>query len=226
VCWGDAEGVGRKIKIKNCDMKLISLFLLMAIILSGCKRYSLLSLGDNKRHQIIAFQPFNNYNEENLKNAAASISLFYNKRVIIFKPQNLPEHYFDTIVHQYNADSLLLFLSKLRNESIIEVIGLTHQPIFTLKEHKISPYYDENIFGIGYYPGNAAVISDYKFSTPDTIIFNRRLKNVIIHEVGHNLGLAHCLNDKCIMSEKNGNIVTLDISGDDYCSKCRKVLTK
>lgn len=85
MCGGNEEGVGRKIKIKNCDMKLISLFLLMAIILSGCKRYSLLSLGDNKRHQIIAFQPFNNYNEENLKNAAASISLFYNKRVIILK---------------------------------------------------------------------------------------------------------------------------------------------
>ncbi len=205
-------------------MKPIVLFLLITIIVSGCKRYPGLSLNNDKQNQIIAFQPFNNYNEEKLKYAAASISLFYSKRVIILQPQSLPENYFDTVVHQYNADSILFFLSKLRNDSIIEVIGLTSQPLFTLKEHKISSYYDQNILGIGYHPGNAAVISDYRFNTLDTAIFNRRLKNVIIHEVGHNLGLQHCPNDKCIMSEKNGNSATLDNSGDDYCLQCRIVL--
>jgi hypothetical protein len=44
-------------------------------------------------------------------------------------------------------------------------------------------FYDEDIFGMGYLPGNFCVVPDAKFRTNDTVIFYHRLRNVIIHEI-------------------------------------------
>jgi archaemetzincin len=95
-----------------------------------------------------------------------------------------------------------------------------------VKENKHGPHYDENLFGMGFLPGNSCVISDNRFWINDTSIFNYRLRNVIIHEIGHNAGLAHCPDSKCIMSEMNGDISTLDKGGNDYCKKCKRKLNR
>ncbi len=60
-------------------------------------------------------------------------------------------------------------------------------------------------------------------STDKELLANR-LRKVIIHEVGHNLGLLHCSDDSCLMSELNGNIATLNKKGGDYCINCRRKL--
>jgi archaemetzincin len=185
----------------------------------------MLSLNSNKQKQIIAFQPLGDYNGQEIDSVVKEISRFYNKQVIVLKPIEIPKTFFNRVVNQYSADSILNLLSRLQNDTLIEIVGLTHKPIFTIKEGKPVPYYDEKIFGLGYQPGYSCVVSDFKFSTPYITIFNHRLKTVIIHEIGHNLGLGHCENDKCIMSKNNGSVTNLDYySGKDYCAKCRTTL--
>ena len=53
-----------------------------------------------------------------------------------------------------------------------------------------SKYEDWGIFGLGYRPGNAAMVSTFRLRKPGLTI--ERLQKVVTHEIGHNLGLKHC----------------------------------
>lgn len=203
---------------------VLLIFTTLVILLSNCKKSSILSLSDTKRNQIIAFVPFDDYNVLEITSVINEVSHFYNKKVIILNPVDIPVNFFNPAIQQYSADSLIMLLSKFRNDTIIEIIGLTHKPVFTTKQAKPMDYFAETIFGMAYQPGNSCIVSDFKFRTTDIKIYNQRLRNVIIHETGHNLGLSHCKDGKCIMSENNGDIKILDKSENNYCRKCRKIL--
>jgi len=203
-------------------MKIALVFISLGLF-DACTPSPYLSLKNNTQKQIIALQPFDNYDASILTDLAFDIRDLYNRPTIILKPIAIPYHFYDTVLRQYSADSLIMFLSALRNDTIAEVIGFTRDPIFTMKQNGSIPYHDENIFGLGHQPGNVCVVSDSKFCSTYRSLCYRRLRKVTIHEIGHNLGLSHCPDEKCIMSEKNGNTITLDKNGDDYCQKCRNI---
>ncbi|MFZ0454627.1 MAG: archaemetzincin family Zn-dependent metalloprotease [Ignavibacteriaceae bacterium] len=50
------------------------------------------------------------------------------------------------------------------------------------------------------------------------LLFERALKE-ILHELGHNFGLKHCLNWDCVM-HASLSIEEVDIKGDKYCKIC------
>ena len=204
-------------------LKIILSFISLGLLVA-CSPSPSLSLKNHKQKQIIALQPFNNYDTLMLIDLAFDIRDFYNKQTIILKPIKIPERFFDNKIHQWSADSLIMLLSKLRNDTITEVVGFTNDAIFTIKKKDRVSYYDENIFGMGHQPGNVCVVSDWKFGSTYRTLSYLRLRKVTIHEIGHNLGLSHCNNEKCIMSEKNGNTVNLDKSESDYCQKCKNIL--
>ena len=110
-------------------------------------------------------------------------------------------------------------------------MGVTHTNIYTLKKCTIPLdkkgyvfYQPYTIFGIGYIGGNTSVVSDYRLQSVDEGLFENRLKKIILHELGHNLGLSHCPVDSCLMSETNGDIVKLNKTGGNFCKKCRHKL--
>src|SRR6187402_3387292 len=129
-------------------MKII-LSLLSLVLLVTCRQSPYLSL-KSKQKQIIAFQPFNNYDTLLLTDLSFDIRDFYNKQTIILNPIKIPESFYDNKIYQWSADSLIMLLSKLRNDTISEVVGFTNDPIFTIKKNDRGFYYDENIFGMGH----------------------------------------------------------------------------
>ncbi len=50
------------------------------------------------------------------------------------------------------------------------------------------------------------------------ILFSRTLKE-IYHELGHNLGLVHCLSWDCVMHTST-SVEEIDIKGGFYCNDC------
>lgn len=69
--------------------------------------------------------------------------------------------------------------------------------------------------GIG---GQQAVVSFHRLAGKDS-----RLKNVIVHEVGHLLGLRHCTgpaDNRCVMRDAEGSGANVDRTGLAFCESC------
>ncbi len=200
---------------------VIAILFLFAI---GCNKDDLLTINSVK-HQIIALQPLDDFDEQHLSALQEILSDYFQKQVIILSSVSVPVSFLNREINQYSADSLIIMLSTLKNDSIIEVIGITHHKLYTMKYNDSIEeyYYDEGIFGCGFEPGNACVVSDHKFKTTNEKLYNRRMKNTILHEVGHNMGLSHC-NAECVMSTRYGYFSVLNSNDGDYCIDCRKKL--
>jgi len=195
----------------------IGVFLLpLNMCITSCRTFPLLDLTGKDDGQVIALQPFTGYDTTGMYLLQTAIGQFYNRKVVVLAPIKLQPSWFVPVTEAYCADSIIASLSKLRKGKMVEVIGLTSSIIFTEKHYKEKPYFDNRIIGLGYQPGTACIISDYRIHSFYADITRQRLRRAVIHEVGHNMGLPHCHNEECVMNVKN--------LGDDYCKECRKQL--
>lgn len=60
----------------------------------------------------------------------------------------------------------------------------------------------------------------YSGMSNDNLLFERTIKE-ILHEIGHNFGLRHCVDWDCVMHSSQG-IEEVDIKGSSYCRSCVK----
>jgi len=211
-------------------MRIILFIFLMAMI--GCRKEAVLSIKHSNENKTIALQPLNGYSETELSFLQKELSSFFNASVVILPSIPIPSSYRvpGTIEgYSYSADSIIQFLLKNRKGFFNEVIGLTHEELFTIKKSTIPNTssvfsFFQMVRGLGYISENACVISDHSFMSTDTTILHKRLRKVVLHEVGHNLGLEHCPVDNCLMSEKNSDNTMLDKGTGDYCEGCKRKL--
>lgn len=180
----------------------------------------------------IAIQPIRPFDGTEIPLLAHALQAYFQHPVIVLPPITLPRSYTDYRKgERYSADSIINHLTGSANDTITQVVGFTHEDIFTTKRdpsgHVLYPAETNNvwgIFGLGYRSGKASVVSDYRLHCSDVDKYYFRLRTVLFHEIGHNLGLAHCPNPGCIMNDVDGSISTIDSSGLDYCSDCRRRL--
>ncbi len=85
------------------------------------------------------------------------------------------------------------------------------------------------IFGQSQFEGKVSLISLYRlkqdfYSLPsnDNLLMERAGKESL-HELGHNFGLAHCDNPKCVMHFSN-NTIKIDRKEKNFCRSCKKYL--
>lgn len=178
----------------------------------------------------IGLQPIGHYDAQQMRFVQQQVQEFFHKRVVILQEMQMPAAWLDRSKgERYSADSIIKFLHTRANDSLTNIVGLTHKDIFTSRKDENGrlkkPYWKYavwGIFGLGYQPGRSCVISDLRLKTTDTARFNHRLRTVVIHELGHNMGRSHCRNSRCIMNDANEKIQTIDNSGDEFCADCSK----
>ena len=141
------------------------------------------------------------------------VSRFY--KVLTYKDvvQKLPKTAYYAPRNRYRAGVLLENL-KLKKDTFYKVIGFTDKDISTTK----GAIYDHGIFGMGYCPGESAVVSSYR--TGQRL---DRLTHILLHEVGHTYGLPHCSTSGCFMEDAKGKMVH---PNEKLCINCQIKLKK
>jgi len=182
--------------------------------------------------KVVAIQLYEGFSIAKANNLAKLIRSFYQVNTILLPEKELPKTAFINIKSpRYRADSIIKIQHRIRSESFDYIVGLTTKDISITKldeNKKIkSPnwkYNDFGVLGLGYCPGNSCVISSFRLKNTNKELEYSRLKKVVIHEFGHNLGLQHCLNNQCVMTSAAEKISTIDKEKMELCKKCKKRL--
>lgn len=210
-------------------MKTISQYfffgLIPVLLLTTCRHQTTLPAVEKKSNKpVVALLPYKNFDTSLLNFIRTEITGFYiNCDVIELPEKKLPAFAYYKARNRFKADSLLRYQRNLNIAGTVSVVGLTASDISTAK----STNPDWGVFGLGYCPGKAAVVSTYRLkrSSKTTEQFKNRLSKVILHELGHNFGLPHCKNDKaCLMNDAVGQIKQVDRERKWLCDSCRKLL--
>jgi archaemetzincin len=125
---------------------------------------------------------------------------------------------------RWRAEKLLHFLERFASPGT-RVLGITDAPISTTK----GKVHDWGIAGLGTLDGKSAVLTSHLFRRfkrrPKT--YRKFVDNLVLHEVGHMLGVDHCGDERCIMADAKGNAVRAALrSTNRFCASCRARLQR
>ena len=139
--------------------------------------------------------------------------------VITLSPFALPPAAFYPPRRRYRAERLLNFLRPQMRAPATRILGVTEVDISTTA-HGVT---DWGLLGYGDIAGAACVISTFRcrMHTPSEAQTHFRMVTTCIHEVGHTLGLEHCPDTSCLMTDARGSVLTVDRTTGHMCDRCR-----
>lgn len=206
--------------------KISNLILLTLLIsLSSCNQKI-------SKETVVGIQSYKGFSASKTDTIAKTIATYYNVRTVVLPVKELPKSAFTNYkAPRYRADSLIKIQNRLLADTLSYVLGLTDRDICITKYEKdgsikkpINKYTDFGIMGLAYCPGKSGVVSTFRLQHIDSKTHFSRLKKVAVHEFGHNLGLPHCSNKKCVMTDAVESIATIDKANLDLCEKCKERL--
>lgn len=178
---------------------------------------------------VVGIQTYSGFPKNKTRMIANTLDSFYNVRTVILPEIKL---FSEAFVHikspRYRADSIIYIQKRNLPDSLDFIIGLTEKDISTTKKDKkgkvltpVFKYQDWGVMGLGFCPGKSCVVSTFRLKHKDSEIHLKRLKKVAVHEFGHNLGLPHCPDKNCVMTDAVESIQTIDNAQLALCQKCQ-----
>lgn len=139
--------------------------------------------------------------------------------VRIVRPWFDPEEFFDPSRGQYHSTRLLERLLAAPPDGASRILGITSVDLFI----PVLTF----VFGEAQLDGTAAVVSTHRLAPEvyglprDPELLAARIEKEAIHEVGHTLGLIHCLDGACVMHAST-YVEEIDLKGATFCAACRR----
>jgi archaemetzincin len=146
---------------------------------------------------------------------------FYNVQIRVLPQVDLPKQAYYEPRQRYRAEKILPFLLEKLPSDGNYILGLTSADISTDK----GSIKDWGILGLASLGGKECVISSFRChkrllqGASASIL----LAKVAVHEVGHTMGLDHCITRGCLMEDAGGLARTCNREFD-ICPRCRILL--
>jgi archaemetzincin len=182
---------------------------------------------------VVYIQPFGTVNPGYLAFVKNSLQKDFSS-VKILPKMNLPRTAFVGIRKRYDANKMLWYLQNLyvkrKYSKETFLVGVTESDLCQNRRNPDlwkgkkgfgSP--DYGIMGLGYQPESKNTVPSQKVNINSTIRLNsnkkEQLAKLIKHELGHNFGLPHCPNKRCIMRDAEGGNHFDEMTG--FCLNCK-----
>jgi archaemetzincin len=188
---------------------LIPLFLLAAINSSCSKPVP----------KTIHIQPLGKVSPVYIQLVKESVKSFYGYNCVVKSRLEVTNAMLGRVKKRIDANKALR-----SNKTSENMLFITERDISHNNKEKADPEW--GIMGLGLRPGKTAIISTFRLKkgvSQQKIL--ERLKKVALHEIGHNLGLAHCTNNnRCMMTAAKGTVKQVDFMKVWLCEKCKQKL--
>ncbi len=166
----------------------------------------------------VALQPLGDVDPKLLRELAEHLRCSAVLDVTVLPDEQLPENAYYPPRQRYRGDALLEFLDRETPAAYSRVIGVTSQDI-SVPNGEIP---DWGVLGVAQLSGRPGVVSTHRLKSrgaSDSLAL-KRLENVVLHELGHTLGLPHCTTLRCVMQDAHGSIEPVDESTGHFCATC------
>jgi archaemetzincin len=154
---------------------------------------------------------------EVLDDLAAELARVFQVSCHVHEERFLADFAYDVRRDQYYSTALLQSMQSLVSAPKTACLGVTSLDLFI----PILTY----LFGEAQLGGRCAVVSLHRLREefyglpPNPDLLWQRLVKESTHELGHVLGLRHCLDWRCVMASTH-DVDRLDLKGQQYCSSC------
>lgn len=122
-------------------------------------------------------------------------AVYFQTPVRVLEPRPLfdPAHVLPR--DQHNSSMLLAELADRVPADALALVGICDRDLFARGKNYV--------FGEGSFERRAGIQSLARLQTPDATLFRRRALRLLSHEIGHILGVDHCVTHRCVMQGSN-----------------------
>lgn len=172
-----------------------------------------------QRLALLPLEPLGPAARAALEPVRAHCARFFGVEVALLEPAPLPRHTFSAARRQHDAGALLDWLAPRRPADARAFAGVCDQDMWA---------HDLNyVFGLGRAGDGIGVHSLVRYQGPDVPqpLFLARCMKLMTHELGHTLGLRHCIWFRCVMNGSN-SLSEEDATPLEPCPVCLRKLHK
>lgn len=170
--------------------------------------------------KVINIQPLGDIDPEYLQVVKQAIKEFYGFESKVLPRARITSYILAASKTRLDASKILKKFKSSEYRLVITEHDIAHRNV----ERNVDEW---GIFGLGIVGGKTCVVSPFRLKKANgkqvsKQLFTNRLQKVALHELGHNLGLHHCMNDSlCLMNDVRGSINTIDKVDLKLCAECK-----